>query len=298
MKKLVFTIRKSFISKNNVYYKIIRNLGQGGNGSAYLVQCTSGANLGNFFVAKFMLWVSDEQRKKRFNQEAEMLLKYPHTSIISYFDYGIFFDIPFIITSYLPRTLRKEIEKGISVHRSLLYSCQLLSGLNHIHRNKIIHRDIKPENIFVHETQAFLGDFGIATTVSQESYIEKNKIDVSNGYPIMPKRYRTPELVSYAQHGGTIDKKSDVFQMGLVLTEMFTGVNVQEYSEDIIAPIILKIMPDIPSVRFGQDIQRHLQGMLELETKKRKSSEYYLKWFVSIYNEYIKIALELDSAFI
>lgn len=118
----------------------------------------------------------------------------------------------------------------------VLYACQLLSALQLLQNRNIIHRDIKPNNIFVNGSNAVLGDFGLikALDINEQlneqvdddiEMINETAFHTAEGYVAMPYFYRTPELVAYANKRDVLHIESDVFQLGLVLTELFTGEN-------------------------------------------------------------------------
>ena len=98
----------------------------------------------------------------------------------------------------------------------------------------VVHRDIKPSNIFIKDNSAILGDFGLVKEVGND---DENDADDFKGYFAMPKSYRTPELVAYAKSEASICYESDVFQLGLVLCELFTGKNPLIDSDDALSPI-------------------------------------------------------------
>lgn len=186
--------------------------------------------------------LSTETRRERFIRETAFLREEVHPAILRHFDEGSYQlpdggIYPFVITNYCPKTLADVIKQGnVIFSEKVLYACQLLSALQLLQNRNIIHRDIKPNNIFVNGSNAVLGDFGLikALDINEQlneqvdddiEMINETAFHTAEGYVAMPYFYRTPELVAYANKRDVLHIESDVFQLGLVLTELFTGEN-------------------------------------------------------------------------
>jgi serine/threonine protein kinase len=102
-----------------------------------------------------------------------------------------------------------------------------------------VHRDIKPENIFIKGKSCVLGDYGLIKNLSNLDTCDRSVFKLSPGAG-MPFYYRTPDLVKYANNESELTVKTDIFQLGLVLAELFTGSNPLIYSNDILAPVKLQ----------------------------------------------------------
>jgi serine/threonine protein kinase len=88
----------------------------------------------------------------------------------------------------------------------------------------VVHRDIKPKNIFLKGQSFVLGDFGLIKLLNGHDEADHNIFKESVGFG-MPYFYRTPDLIAYGKRESGITTKSDVFQLGLVAIELFTGRN-------------------------------------------------------------------------
>lgn len=291
-----------FAQGSKTYYKIIKYLGQGGNAIAFRVQCTDGPYRGIAFVLKVQYNLSTETRRERFLRETTFLKEEVHPAILRHFDEGDYRLpdgrlFPFVVTNYFPQTLADIISQGTASFSSkVLYACQLLSALQLLQSKNVIHRDIKPNNIFVNGSDAVLGDFGLIkelSTNNQLNYADNDDIEMINetafhaadGYIAMPYFYRTPELVAYANKQDVLHIESDVFQLGLVLAELFTGSNPLQPSTDIKAPIHLNRLGQVTGTDDGGLIITLLRKMLKENYAERASINELLNSFTMLYEK-------------
>jgi serine/threonine protein kinase len=108
-----------------------------------------------------------------------------------------------------------EGKAALSYRESVVWLNQLLSGLDRIHKSKLVHRDLKPENIFISESnQLMIGDMGLAKQMTSDS------VDGVEGTTI----FMAPEVLS----GEGATEKSDVFSLGVVLFEMLVHESMAE----------------------------------------------------------------------
>lgn len=286
---------------SNTYYKIIKYLGQGGNAIAFRVQCTDGPYKGIAFVLKVQYNLSTQSRRERFADETAFLREELHPAILRHFDEGDYKlpdgrVYPFVVTNYCPNTLAKVIKTNSADFPSkVLYACQLLSALQLLQSKNIIHRDIKPNNIFVNGSDAILGDFGLIKKLDANDRIEESNDDIDminetafhnvDGYVAMPFFYRTPELIAYANKKDVLHIESDVFQLGLVLAELFTGVNPLAPSTNITDPIHLNKLGKITGSQNGGLVFNLLRSMLAIDYKKRATVSYLLDNFNMLYEK-------------
>lgn len=306
MSAIYIEVGQSFRSDNGNYYLILEFLGNGANAYAYRCLCTSGQYRGLEFVLKLQYNLSTETRRERFFREASFLEKCSHPAILAQYDKGIFKtsteQFPFIVTDFMPETLAKNAPYNkIRFETKVKYACQLLSAIMFLQSKNIIHRDIKPNNIFISNTNAVLGDFGLIKNIKDDNDVESeddinlvNETVMSNntgegvmGYAAMAKFYRTPELVNYANHKDKLYLESDIFQLGLVLTELFTGRNPLRQAETIRDPIQLcKIgTVDATCEHHGRIIHDVLAQMIQIDRKNRISATSAMDKFTGVYQE-------------
>lgn len=152
----------------------------------------------------------------RFSLEARLSAQLNHQSIVPVYDAGDEGGVPWIAFQYIDGvTLDKIIRnKGnLSVKWAVHITLDIASALQLAHSQHIVHRDIKPGNIIVDRQGgvAKLADFGVAKVPWASLTCEGNAM----GSP----GYMSPEQIE----GFSIDERSDIFSLGVVLYEMLTG---------------------------------------------------------------------------
>ena len=268
-------------SHNRRTYINLKFLGSGGSGDTYLVLCTSGPHSGHLFAAKIFRSVSKPERRLSFLQEHAFLRDATHPAIMRVFDDGFFLDErPFFIAEYLPQTLHGRLHSVDRLFTKLSYALQLLSALAFLERNEVVHRDIKPRNIFVKVGTCVLGDFGLMKRCDSHGIEPDREVLKGSLGAGMPRSYRTPDLVEYLKGRAAPSPKSDVFQLGLVLAELFTGMNPQRPMSKgrFTSPVKLKPIPPITGM-LGDAIGRLITDMLTFDPAVRPSaSKIYKNW--------------------
>ena len=193
----------------------------------------------------------------------------------------------------MPETLAVKLHTQISFDQKVKYSCQLLSAVAFLQKQNIIHRDIKPSNIFISNNNAVLGDFGLIKKIGTDStdalsddidLVNATVLSKLNGYVAMAKYYRTPELVNYANRVAPLYLESDIFQLGLVLAELFTGKNPLLPAEDLHSPIELNKIDYISAPHHGNTIRTTLMQMLNVNREERISIDLAIDRFTGIYS--------------
>src|SRR5262245_30174498 len=207
-------------------YRIISLLGKGGMGEVYLAQDTI---LRRKIALKILpaIFTADEDRLKRFVQEAQSASSLNHPNIITIYEVGQVNEVHFIATEFIDgKTLRKVFaDSNFTIRNALDIATQIASALAAAHEAGIVHRDIKPENIMVRpDGLAKVLDFGLAKlTESHPAMIDThpsiaNEPGNKSGVLGTP-RYMSPEQAC----GQKVDTRTDIFSLGIVLYEMITG---------------------------------------------------------------------------
>jgi hypothetical protein len=161
----------------------------------------------------------------RFNREARATGALNHPNIRVVFDAGVDGGIPYVISELLEgESLRERLDKGpLPYRKALEYGIQIAQALGAAHAAGIWHRDVKPANIFITDDGRIkLLDFGLAKLTegdppagSHDSTADASRPGVIRG----TAAYMSPEQA----RGQRVDHRTDLFSLGAVLYEMFTG---------------------------------------------------------------------------
>lgn len=263
---------RSIQGDSSTWYKTVQRLGAGGTAATFLVVATSGISNGCFFALKVFRRLSKPERRDPFLREIEFLKQSRHPSVMAVFDEGEYYGKhPFVVAEYLPQTLQRVIRAdGASTAEKLGYALQMISALAFLNtlNPPVIHRDIKPQNIFVKGRSCILGDFGLMKLQHAESNVDLPLFKESVGAG-MPFRYRTPNLVEYFTSGTPPTTKSDIYQLGLVLAELFTGKNPQKPATDFETPVELSPLGVVRGA-LGRNIANLIVNMLDFDPQNRQ----------------------------
>jgi serine/threonine-protein kinase len=192
-------------------YRIYGLLGRGGMGEVYRAD---DLKLGQAVALKFLPqdFERDEARRSRFLNEVRVARQISHGNVCRVYDVGEVDGRQFISMEYvdgedlavlLSRIGHLPKEKAVQIAR------QLCAGLAAAHEQGVLHRDLKPANVMIDgRGRAKITDFGLAALASDDR-------DAGAGTPT----YMAPEQLA----GGPASVKSDLYSLGLVLYELFTG---------------------------------------------------------------------------
>lgn len=196
-------------------YSAIEIIGEGGSGKVF-----KATDDFNHSVAVKVLDPSKatKEKLKRFKNEYTFCSRNRHRNIVTVIDYGVGSDgSPFFVMPLYKSSLRNYMAK-ISVTDVFSLFCKILDGVEAAHLQGVIHRDLKPENILVNDSIADLAiaDFGIASFEEEEVY---TAVLTKDGTRLANFQYAAPEQ---RNRGQLIDKRADIYALGLILNELFT----------------------------------------------------------------------------
>jgi serine/threonine protein kinase len=301
---IFFDLDQTIRSASGISYKCIQRLGVGGNSATFLVYADMGTAKGTLFALKIFRKLSQPSRRTAFLREVEFLKNCAHPSVMRVFDTGLFTvgtrsdraEYPFVIAEYLPTTLAETIRSRAStMPEKVSYSLQLLSAICFLSSlpRPVVHRDIKPNNVLIKGQSCVLADFGLMKLLDEGDDDGREILRESTG-PGMPWNYRTPDLVAYVKNESSLTGKTDVFQLGLVLAELFTGYNICESSEEITSPVSLKPLGNIHGELSG-GIASLIKKMLIMNPLERPSACDLMDGWIGVFKEAVARATELEG---
>ncbi|MBI1764802.1 MAG: protein kinase [Acidobacteria bacterium] len=273
------------------HYRIIEQLGQGGQATAYKAE---DLRLQRLVVIKTLLpeLAATDTARRRFEREARLASALDHPNICAIFDIGETDGLYYIVMPFIAGpTLKQVIHQNgtqaggqahagqpLAINSALSIALQIADALSAAHARGIVHRDIKPSNIIVNEQgQVKVLDFGLAKMIDGDEAGSNSLHDKSMtemGVPYGTMGYGSPEQAT----GERVDHRTDVFSLGVLLYEMitgqqpFTGRNRIEIFHAVINAVpcpMRELQPGAPPV-----LQAQMQAMLDRALAKEPAERY------------------------
>jgi len=249
----------------NKRYKIIKQIGRGGFGVVYEAEDLL---LSTKVALKFINpdYLSDQKKFLRIKREINISRKITDKRIVKIFSIESIKGVFFLVMELLKGQTLKEIIKAkgiLSWNEYKLIFNEIVKAISVLHKNNIIHRDIKPSNIFITENnEVKILDFGLSKEVDDT---EKTS---TAGEIIGTPQYISPELVK----GEKIDKRSDIYQLGLTSLNILTGKLPFSSNTASTFEILIKRINEKPDLRelSSLNIPKFLKHIVNksLEPKK------------------------------
>ncbi len=196
-------------------------------------------------------YIHDLGLRANFEREVRLISGLQHESIVPVLEYGTYQDQPYLVMPYMPNgSLADRLVQGpLSPLETAQILALLADALDYTHQQGIVHRDLKPSNIlFGEDGSAYLADFGIALQNQATWSIS----GVVRGSPA----YLSPEQ---ALRSESIDGRSDVYSLGIIVYEMLTGV--KPFQGEVSMVVVLKQIHDEPPLL--RSIVSHIPLALE-----------------------------------
>lgn len=243
-------------------YRIQTILGRGG--MAYVYRADDQL-LGVPVAVKVLHRIGERPIVDRFKQEVVLARKVVHRNVCRIFDFGEFAGLSYVSMELIGGTTLTEkirVSGRLSIVDALPILRQVLSALEEVHRLGIVHRDIKPHNIMLEPSgRAVIMDFGIALYMDAPS---RNTLD---GQFVGTLHYMAPE--QFEAEGP--DHRADLYAMGVVLFEMFTGKRPFETGSTT-ALMAAHLNTPPPAPQLEPDLDRIILKALEKQRERRYQS--------------------------
>ena len=219
-------------------YRVISRMARGGMATVYVAR---DERLDRLVALKVMHphLAESEQFTARFRREARSAAKVSHPRIVPIYDQGVVQGQGYLVMELVDGPdLRSFLasEGPLTLGKALDFTAQILDGLAAAHRAGVVHRDLKPENILVDSNESLrIVDFGLARAASE--------VSVSTTGSIMGTvAYLAPEVAL----NGVSDARTDIFALGIILSEMLTG-RLPGGNENPVKVALSRVNEDIPA---------------------------------------------------
>jgi serine/threonine protein kinase len=210
---------------------------------------------------------ADPQFKLRFEREAKIIAQLEHSSIVPVYDVGDEGGQPYFVMRYMNGgSLSERIKARImTVEEATKILAQIAPGMDEAHSKGIVHRDLKPSNIlFDGKGTPYISDFGIAKLTQAQAG------NVTGSAIIGTPAYMAPEQAS----GETVDGRSDIYALGIILYEMLTGR--QPYEADTPMAVAIKHITDpVPHIlEANPNLPNAIEAVIQAAMAKSKNERF------------------------
>ncbi len=248
------------------HYEVVSELGRGGMGVVYKAfEPTLNRYVAIKALGEHLL--NDEDLIERFTREAKSMAAINHPNVIQVYYIGKEDKQPFFAMEFLEGISLDELLTGkriLQVGDAKNILRQACAGLNEAHKHDLVHRDIKPANLMIcTDGSVKVVDFGIAQT---REYGDKL---TNTGEFVGTPGYLSPEVCT----GQEVDKRSDIFALGIVFYEMLAGKVPFENDSPLglMLEVVQSEIPDIRGINKKVDKKTHyiLEKMIAKNPQER-----------------------------
>jgi serine/threonine-protein kinase len=271
------------------HYRITSLIARGGSGDVYRA---TDLRLHRAVALKVLApsRTADPRHVDRFVREARVTASFDHPHVVRIYDVGHDDGQTYLATELLEgETLRARIARGaIPLDEAVRIGLEVASGLDAAHTAGLVHRDLKPDNVFLTSAGAKILDFGIAKLAPDHT--GHDEYLTLTGVVLGTSGYLAPEQIL----GSQVDRRADLFALGILLFEMLTGARAFERghlvetlhailhdppsdvlrTRDDVPPealaVVMRLLEKAPDARFqsAQDAIAALQRATGVETRE------------------------------
>lgn len=274
--KMLSAEQASIEGKRIAHYQVLSRIGRGGMGEVFLSQDT---RLNRKVALKLLRsdLTGNEDRLRRFQQEAQAASALNHPNILTIYEIGQAASLLYIATEYVEgETVRQHIlHASMALGHALDVAIQVASALSAAHQAGIVHRDVKPENVILRsDGYVKVLDFGLAK-LTEAKGVETSaptlpKIETEPGVVMGTVSYMSPEQA----RGLAVDARTDIWSLGAMLYEMASGHQPfdAETASDVMA-LILQREP-LPLSHYLSEVPGELERIIKKALRKDREERY------------------------
>lgn len=266
---------------NELQYELTNKLAEGGMGLVFEAVQKGTGNFRKIVAIKLIReeYSSIPEFQKNFIGEARLVADLIHTNIVQTYHLGqiggqYFMTMEFVRGVNLEQFIDRHIELGrqVPVDMAVFIASRVCRGLSYAHTKRdtegrlvgIVHRDVNPKNVMLAiEGDVKLTDFGIAKALDL-MYNEEGKVIPGKD------EYLSPEGASYA----VTDGRSDLFPLGIVLTEILLGKNIFRGTTRVESRRNILTLPIPQFSTLRADIDPKLEGILHKALQRDRDKRY------------------------
>jgi len=245
-------------------YRVERRLGEGGMGTVYKA---FDPTLGRYVALKF-LHRNDDRQTERFLREARAQARVAHPNVCQVHEVGEVRGRRFIAMQYIDGPSLAELGAELPLATKLRLVRDVARAVHAAHRTGLIHRDLKPANILLTRDESdtlhpFVADFGLALEQGETGLSKTGVISGTLAY-LAPEQAR----------GGTLDRRTDVYSLGVVLYHLLAGS--PPFAGADIARVLLQILEEEPKplCRIDPTLPRDLETLVAKCLEKDPARRY------------------------
>jgi eukaryotic-like serine/threonine-protein kinase len=283
-------------------YEIRSQIGAGGMGDVYLAR--DGSELDRTVAIKLLPaeLASDPKWMRRFIREARTVSALNHPNVLTVYEFGQADSTRFIAMEYVEGTTLSEYsrENRLNLHEVLDIAMQVAAALNAAHEAHVVHRDIKPDNIMVRRRDHIVKilDFGLAKPIPKASTSASGDQPgatatqyTESGVVLGTVSYMSPEQALALK---SLDYRTDIWSLGVVLYEMITG-RVPFEEKDLFKQIVaIQEQPHAPLSSLVEHVPARLEQIVNKALAKNPDERYQTANDLLIELQNLKRELEVD----